>query len=257
MKHLALSFAALAAIGAAPCLGQAPGPVTVINYAGFTGLFPVAPGSIASAYGDFGAGVAATGASGANPLPREIAGVRLRIGGTDAPLYYVSRNQINLVVPVATAIGRQTAEVVSGGNVVARGNVNVYDFAPGLASNDPTPSRQGIIQNQDFAINGPSARARRGETIQLYATGCGATNPQSQDGVPPSSLSPATALVRAFVSVEEAAVQFAGAQPQFPGICQVNLLVPNLPNREFITGQAPVFITVNGIASNPVTVWVE
>jgi uncharacterized protein (TIGR03437 family) len=30
------------------------------------------------------------------------------------------------------------------------------------------------------------ARARRGEVIQFYATGCGVTNPRVTDGVPPA-----------------------------------------------------------------------
>lgn len=233
---------------------QTPGNVTVINYAGFTGTFPVAPGSIASAYGDFGAGVATAAASSLSPMPREIAGIRLRVNSTDAPVYFVSRNQINFVVPAATPVGRQTVEVTSGGNVVARGTVNVYEVGPGLAALTAAADRPGIVQNQNFSVNGASAPARRGETIQIYATGCGATTPQAADGEPPAGLASANATVKAFFLNEEAPVSFAGAHPQFPGICQVNAAVPNRP---FVTGQVPIFLTVNGIASNPVTVWVE
>jgi uncharacterized protein (TIGR03437 family) len=103
-------------------------------------------------------------------------------------------------------------------------------------------------------VNGQNARARRGEVIQIYATGCGATNPPLEDGVPPTQLSTVVAPVKVYISVDEAQVQFAGAHPQFPGICQVNAFVPNKP---YITGQVPVVVEVAGLASNPVTVWVE
>lgn len=250
MRLLALP-AALAAIGAVCCFAQTQASVAIVNYAGFTGDFPVAPGSIASAYGTFGS-VMDTSAPGLSPMPTELSATRVRVNGLDSPLYFVSRTQINFVIPVATQPGRRTVEVVQGGNVVASGSVNVWEIAPGLASSDSTPNRQGIIQNQDFTINSQNQRARRGQIIQIYATGCGATNPVVQDGAPPSVLSPSTAQVKAYI-LDEAAVQFAGAHPQFPGICQVNATVPE----KAISGMNPLMITVNGVASNPVSVWVE
>ena len=234
-------------------LAQTPGPVAVLNYAGYTGDFPVAPGSIASAYGTF-TGVATTSASTLSPMPKTLAGVTLRVNGVDAPLYFVSAGQINFVVPAATPLDKQTVEVVSGGNVVARGTVKVFDIAPGLAQSDVQNTGQGIIQNQDFSINSSAARAKRGEVIQIYATGCGATNPAVTDGVPPTALSPAAATVKAYIDVREVSVQFAGAHPQFPGICQVNVAVPSIAS---ISGRVTLFITVNGVASNPVSFWVE
>jgi uncharacterized protein (TIGR03437 family) len=231
---------------------QAPGSVTVVNYAGYTGTFPVAPGSIASAYGNFG-NVPTTALESFSPMPRELAGIRVRVNGVDAPLYFVSSGQINFVVPLATANGSQPVEVVSAGNVINRGTVNVFEVAPGLAA-DTSPTRQAIIQNQNFATNSQSAPARRGEVIVIYATGCGATQPAQQDGVPPTELSQAVAPVQVYISVQEALVQFAGAHPQFPGICQINAVVPNQP---YITGQAPLYVQVGGVASNLVSFWVE
>jgi uncharacterized protein (TIGR03437 family) len=239
---------------ATACFAQTPAALAVANYAGFTGTFPVAPGSLASAYGSFG-NIATTSAPTLNPMPKDLAGIRLRVNNVDAPLYFVSSGQINFVVPAATPEGAQTVQVLSGANVIASGRVNVWPVGPGLASSNPAdPTRPGIIQNQNFSINSSGARAARGSILQVYSTGCGATEPAVQDGVPPTGLSSAKAMVEAWVSVEPAAVQFAGAHPQFPGICQVNVVVPD---KSFITGQVPVYITVNGIASNPVSVWIQ
>ena len=242
----------LAGVCAHAVFAQAPGPVTIVNYAGYTGDFPVAPGSIASAYGNFG-NVPTTALQTFSPMPRELAGVRLRVNGVDAPLYFVSAAQINFVTPVESQNGVQTVEVVSGGTVVARGTARIFGLAPGLAA-DTSPTRQGIIQNQNFSTNSATARARRGEVIVIYATGCGATMPAVQNGVPPTELSRAMANVEVYMSVEKAAVQFAGAHPLFPGICQINAVVPD---RSFLTGPTPLYVTVGNVPSNLVSFWVE
>lgn len=247
----ALQLAMVALASAVPSFPQSS--VSVINYAGFTGAFPVAPGSIASAYGDFGA-VATTSAETLSPMPRELAGLRVRVNNADAPLYFVSRNQINFVMPVATPVGRQTVQVVSGGNVVASGFVNIYSIGPALAALTADPSRPGIVQNQNFAVNGSSAPARAGEIVQIYATGCGATSPAVQEDRPPAELSNATADIRVYFLENEVRPQFAGAHPQFPGICQINAIVPGARG---VSGQVPVHVTVNGVPSNPVSIWVQ
>jgi uncharacterized protein (TIGR03437 family) len=242
---------------------QAPGPVTVVNYSGYAPsgqaataatAFPVAPGSIASAYGTFAA-VPEAGASAStlNPMPAELGGVRVRIGSAEAPLYFASRSQINFVVPNAVPAGRHNIEVVSAGNVLARGSMQVYDIGPALASSNPQ-TQQAIAQNQDFGVNGPSSPARRGQVVQLYATGCGRTNPPTRDGTPPTSLSPAAGEVKVYFGPVEGAVQFAGAHPQFPGICQINATIPE---NGFLTGRVPVFFTVHGVPSNPVSIQVQ
>ncbi len=237
---------------AIPILAQVA-QVAVINYSGFNVSAPIAPGSIASAYGSFGT-VATTVTSAPSPLPIALAGISLRINNRSAPLYFVSSGQINFVVPNATESGAQSVEVLNGSTVIARGSVNIWEAFPAMASSDTTATSQGIVQNQNFSINNQSSRAGRGEIIQIYATGCGRTGPATTDGLAPTALSPTIAKTEAFVANLPAVVQFSGAHPQFPGICQVNVLVPD---QAFVTGQTPVFITVGGIASNSVSVWIQ
>ncbi len=248
-----LSSIAVLLASAAFSLSAQVGPVAVINYSGFNTSAPIAPGSIASAYGNFGT-VATTATATPSPLPTSLANISVRVNNRTAPLYFVSAGQINFVIPNATENGSQVVEVLNGNNVIARGTVNIWEIFPALASSNTAAIPQGIIQNQDFGINSQSARARRGEIIQIYATGCGRTNPASQDGLAPAQLSPTVATTEAFVGNLRATVQFSGAHPQFPGICQVNVQVPDQP---FVTGQVPLFLTIGGISSNPVAVWVQ
>ena len=243
--------------------GCAQSALTVVNYSNYapTGepvtastAFPIAPGSIATAYGSF-PNVPAAGASAGtvNPLPREVGGIRVRINNIDAPLYFVGRTQINFVVPVSTPPGRQTVDVIAGSDTIGSGSVLVYNWGPALAASN-IQTRQAIAQNQDFSVNSDTSRARRGEVVQLYATGCGPIEPATQDGAPPATLSRATGEVRVYIGAVEAPLAFAGAHPQFPGICQINATVPD---RNFLSGQLPVYFTVNGIPSNPLTIWLQ
>jgi uncharacterized protein (TIGR03437 family) len=232
----------------------AQGPAAVIDYSGFNPAGPVAPGSIASVYGAFGT-VATTVVSGnqLNPMPRELAGIRVRVNNTDCPLYFVSSGQINFVVPVNTPEGRQTAEVLSGTTVVARGEFNVWRLSPALASRTTDSTRPGAIANADGSLN-LDVPAIRGGVILLFATGCGATNPPITDGAPPAALASVVAPIKAYVSVEEAEVIGAAASPQFPGVCQINIRIPNRPH---VAGTVPVFIELNGLRSNFVSVRVQ
>jgi uncharacterized protein (TIGR03437 family) len=56
-----------------------------------------------------------------------------------------------------------------------------------------------------------------------------------------------------FISVDEAAVEFSGMAPNFAGLWQINVRVPN---KSYITGQVPIFVVKDGIASNTISVWV-
>src|SRR5581483_333074 len=74
--------------------GQAlPSIAGVVDAAGFSQGWPIAPGSIISI---FGSNLAAEeGAAAGLPLPATINGVSVQIGGRTAPLFYVGPNQIN------------------------------------------------------------------------------------------------------------------------------------------------------------------
>lgn len=246
--RLALLFLPLALVQA-----QTPAAVSVINYSGYNPSAPLAPGSIASAYGAFG-NVTTTTWNGQGTMPKTLGNVTVRVNNIDCPLYFVSSGQINFNIPNSVLAGKQTVEVAVSGSVVASGSVNIYEFFPALAVGTG-PTKQGQIINVDGgAVNGASAPAARGAFVALFATGCGVTNPPSLDGVPASAATPAVAKVEAWVSVDSAEVAYAGAQSQYPGVCQVNIRIPNKP---YIAGAVPLFITVNGVASNPVSVVVQ
>jgi uncharacterized protein (TIGR03437 family) len=73
------------------------------------------------------------------------------------------------------------------------------------------------------------------------------------DGDVPSGLVRTQETPEVFISVDKAEVIFSGLSPQFPGLWQINARVPDKP---YIRGQVPVYVTINGVSSNVVSFWV-
>ncbi len=111
-----------------PCLAMAAVPViqSVTDSAGYGPR--VAPGSLASVFGT-GLASAADSASGF-PLTTSLGGTSVSIGGTLAPLLYVSAGQINFQVPSGTASGAATMVVNGPGGASASFSFTVTAQAP-------------------------------------------------------------------------------------------------------------------------------
>jgi uncharacterized protein (TIGR03437 family) len=227
--------------------------VAVVNGASFRKDQPVAPGSLASAFGAF-AGVAATAAS-TLPLPTTLAGVQLTVEGVPAPLLYVSDTQINFVVPSQSAAGMRVVQV-STASGSQTGSFWVTQTAPGLFKKDTATPAQGAIQNQDSSENAAANPAQRGQVISIYATGPGASAPAVPDGsgAPQAPLSNTTFTPRVYVAGVETMVQFSGLAPGFASLWQINAYIPQ---QAFISGNVPVQVFMNGVDSNEVTVFVS
>jgi uncharacterized protein (TIGR03437 family) len=128
------------------------------------------PGALSTLFGDFGQGVVPT-IAGTLPLPRQLAGVEVTIGGRPAPLLLVSPGQINLQQPNGNAPLQETVIVSSNGTTLWTGRQTTVATAPSLFTSDPENFRRpGAILNQDGSLNSRQRPARRGESILVFAT---------------------------------------------------------------------------------------
>jgi uncharacterized protein (TIGR03437 family) len=227
--------------------------ISVINGARFEVKYPVSPGSYAQAYGTF-SGVATTAASTV-PLPTTLDGVQVFVNNVAAPIYAVSSASVSFVVPYATQAGRAPVRIVRNGAELATGSADVVPVSPGIFFVLGDALAQGGILNQSSQYAIQNAPATRGSTIQIFATGQGALDTTVADGAVPASGTLARALgtTKVFISVDEAQVTFSGLSPQFPGLWQINAVIPN---KAYIAGQVPVVVTINGVPSNQVSFWV-
>lgn len=177
-------------------------------------------------------------------LPVSLEGTEVRINGKNAAIAYVSEHQLNVQAPEDTALGSVAVDVttVSGGTsdpVTA----NLAAGAPGLFRFSPNSYRNVAAVHADGTYAGPSGLfgdkamakpAEPGESVLLFGTGFGATDPQVTPGFAYSGVAPLASgnNLKIWIGGVRAAVQFAGLVA--PGLTQFNVVVPTLSDGEHL-----------------------
>jgi uncharacterized protein (TIGR03437 family) len=214
----------------------------VVNGASF-GLAPntgVAPGSLVSV---FGSNLATSmAAADSIPLSTTLGNVSVTIGGFSAHLSFVCHlcvsgtgDQLNIQVPWEVQGNTASLVVTSGSSSSPPANIQVVSFNPGIFTvNSGTGSAiafftDGALAAPSGSIPGLSTRpAKSGDVLQILATGLGAVQSPPADGANSldmlrHTLTTPTVLVG---GMQAPPVQFSGLSPQFVGVYQVNVAVP-------------------------------
>jgi uncharacterized protein (TIGR03437 family) len=229
----------------------------VVNGASFAPGADIAPGSIISA---FGSNLATSDGNlnGGFPLPTTLAGIKLTIGGIDAPLFYSGTGQVNAQVPFEIPPGWQTQVVAratgSGTEIDAVPEVITIGAAhPGIFTTLSSGQGQGAILNPANVLVDASNPSSAGGVIVIFATGLGQATPALSTGVAAGGGAANTAVSVNIggVPVPAANVQYAGPAPGYVGLYQVNVQIPSgVPTGNTV----PVFLTQNGVNSNTATI---
>ena len=245
-------------------------PLNSVSAASYSDA-PLAPESIAAAFGanltTTNQGVAAT----TLPLPTSLAGTSVTVRDSfgverPAPLFYAGPNQINYQIPPGTATGLATVIVTSGDGSVSLGTRQIASVSPGL-----------------FAVDATGAGLAAAEVVRAKADGTQRYEPafhydpaQGRFIADPIDLGPdlgqatdqvflilygtglrfrsALSTVNVAIGGESAQVDYAGPQCCFVGLDQVNLLLP----RSLIgRGEVSIALMVEGQAANQVRVSIK
>ena len=223
------------------------GVVNAANYA--EAPTPVAPGSLVSLFGlDL---APATAVAASRPLPRELQGVQVLVGGVEAPLLAVvvgddGSSQINFQIPVELA-GLTYADVVVNNNGVfsAPQGIHVVPALPALFTHSQTGTGTAAALHRDFEPVSTERPAVPGEKILLFATGLGETRPAQVSGEPATGEAPVTGDVTVTIGDRPASVSYAGAAPGFVGLYQINVTIP----AGLESGDVAVEVAVDSIGS--------
>jgi uncharacterized protein (TIGR03437 family) len=170
-----------------------------------------------------------------NLLPTSLQGVSVTINGIGAFVEYISPTQINVLAPDDTATGPVQVVVTTAGQ-------NSNSFTTTRAAVSPAFFTMGdgahiAAQHSDYSLLGapglipgvPTTPAKPGETIILYATGFGPTNPPLPTSQLVATAEPLAAQAVITFGGESATVIFGGLVS--PGLYQFNVTVPgDLPN---------------------------
>lgn len=185
-------------------------------------------------------------------LPTSLDGVSVTINCKPAYVEYISPTQINVVAPADDSTGpvevRVTANGQAGDPVIA----NIQSFSPAFFSFDgkyvaATHADNSLVGRTGLFVSAPNATvpAKPGETVILYGTGFGATDPAVTAGQATSQLSTITTPFTLTVAGVNAAVSFAGLIPPYAALYQFNVQVP----AALADGDQPVVIQIGGITS--------
>jgi uncharacterized protein (TIGR03437 family) len=166
---------------------QPPSAQSLVNAATFA-AGAVAPGSIATLGGTLFSGKTVT----------------VTFNGLPAQVLFANDTQINLIVPAGLGAATSAQVVVTiDGTASAPLTVSLAPFAPGIFAN-------GVL-NQDYSLNSSKQPASLGSIIQIYATGLSGTG-----------------VITAKIGTEAIAQPYyGGAAPGFPGVQQIDLILPS------------------------------
>jgi uncharacterized protein (TIGR03437 family) len=184
-------------------------------------------------------------------LPTQVNGVSVTVGGQAAYVYFVNSDQLNFLVPnVATGPQQVIVQNSAGTSPPATATVSTYGPAFFL-----WPNNQAVATRQDFTLAvangtfpGTTTRpAKPGDTIILWGTGFGPTNPAAPAGqeVPSSATYSTTTLPTVVINNIPATVYGAALAPGFAGLYQVAIQVPT----SLANGNWPVVATIGGVSS--------
>jgi len=232
---------------------------------------PEAIGDIVAVFGDQFTNLASAFTVNPSPPPLQttLGNVQVLVNGSPAPLYYVSRQQINFQMPYETSVAQiATVQIVNtgtAGNIrsvqAETSNPHILVWAPAQASGG-----YGIIVNADdntlslpatdTGLGRSTRPSRPGDVITIYCTGLGQTTPSAQDGQAASSsplmnTAPVTVAFSSGGAPVTAKSSFAGLTPTLVGLYQVNVTIPsNVPTGTSVS----LSITLGASTSNVVNI---
>src|SRR5262245_5421414 len=157
-----------------------------------------------------------------NSLPTEMNFTQVMVDNSPAPLFYVSENQINFLMPGKQLPGDVKIQVFTPSGPGPAVLVPVVDAAPALFT---LPNGYALVTRPDNSLITPESPARVGETIVIWATGLGKTLKNPATGEIPVYLSEIAGLASLKVSVGGTIV-YAGLTPGSVGLYQINLILP-------------------------------
>jgi uncharacterized protein (TIGR03437 family) len=184
----------------------------------------LAPGTIIQIYGQS----LATGTVQPTtiPLPTSMNGTQVIIGGTPAPLYFVSPGQINAQLPFELTAGNQYSVLIMvNGALTTPDSITLSQATPGMAAfGDGTL----IAQHGDGTLVSAASPARSGEYLVAYLAGMGPTNAEPASGAasPVSPLALPMAMPMLTINGKPYPIAFAGLTPGLVGLYQMNFQVP-------------------------------
>jgi uncharacterized protein (TIGR03437 family) len=229
----------------------------VVSASAFGGFAQVCPGSWIEIYGN---NLASDMRSWGGPdftginAPTSLDGTTVTIGGKAAFIDFISPGQVNALVPSNVGTGPQQITVKTAAGTSAPVNVTVNAVQPGLLA-PPSFTVNGSQYAVAFfsdgtyvlpigAIAGLTSRpAMPGDTIVLYGVGFGPVTPNIPAGQLVEQSNTLASSLQMFVGGLPATAVYSGLAPNYTGLYQFNIVVPNVAAGNAV----PLTFTLDGV----------
>ena len=192
------------------------------------------------------------------PLQTTLRGVQIRIvvGGTTtlAPLYYVLPQQLAGILPSSTPAGTGTLTVINNGRTSSNVTITVVRSAFGALTLTGTGTGGAAVHDSAYALLSNSNSTNPGKAIIFYGSGVGPTT--GNETVDQLGANASGDLTSIPISVEiggKAAQVLYRGRTQFPGLDQINVVIPTLDASGY-SCTVPVVIRTNNVLANTVTI---
>jgi uncharacterized protein (TIGR03437 family) len=218
----------------------------------------IAPGEILSIFGmNLGPNTPTPLQIGADhvTIPDVLAATQVFFDDDAAPILFTSSDQVSVIVPYTVSKKSiVNIRVEYGSTPSNKVSMPLSETSPALFSADGSGKGQGAFLNQDNSPNSPKNPAHPGQSLTLYGTGGGLSDPllSVQELVPSTPPLPRLSLpVQVQIGGKAMTVTYAGGAPGLPpGLVQVNVTLSS----DVMTGDSvPVILTV-GSGASPATV---
>jgi uncharacterized protein (TIGR03118 family) len=181
-------------------------------------------------------------------LPTSLDGVSVTVDGKPAFVYYISPKQIDVLTPVDTATGPVAVVVTSNGLVSAAATATMAAYSPGfflLKDNASVAAvhSSGALVGATTLYAGDSTPASPGETITIFGTGFGPTNPAIANGTIVAAPQAVVTMPTVTIGGVTATVVYAGLVSA--GVYQLDVVVP----ASTAAGNAAIVATVGSVSS--------
>lgn len=199
---------------------------SIVNAA--DGKLPVAPGGLISVYGQQMAPVNL--ATKELPLPTALGESCLTVNGVAVPMLFVSSQQINGQLPF-NVDGNAQMTLRTPGGISDNFNFSISPAAPSVFRSGAAGTQTGlatITRADNGELVTPTNPVHPGDSIIIWATGLGRTNPPIDAGQPAPSDPLPSAVIQPTVLLGGVAldIQYAGLVPGAVGLYQINASVP-------------------------------
>jgi uncharacterized protein (TIGR03437 family) len=223
-------------------------PQGVVNGASFAPFTAgVSPGEIVALFGsNLAPASPALVVAPSLPLPTSLNGVSVTVNGVLAPLYYVSQNQLSIVIPYSAyytvASGFPIARIVVTNGITSSNPVTEFFnlTTPGVFTQNATGLGAASIYHatpNGFVAVTNTNPAQPGETVVAYISGMGATVPSVMEGqaAPTSPLANTVNDFDVYVGGTEACgvetnatpCPYVGLAPYEANVYQFNIPIPS------------------------------